>query len=293
MSKFISIIIALILSGTAMTAETEWSRVAGGYVKHTSLPAEKKAACTKLLKEELGKLDGAFDVELLRPIDRRFHTIGCLDGWSALDSRLRNDEVLTVGVQVSVVERKLYLRVDNFALGTARALISALSLLKWKGEVDSVVIDLRGNIGGQLDELKILLDQLFSPEVGRTFMIIDTVSDWPRSQKTKSLGEFRGMPITILADAQSMSAAEWMIQVLRREWYPKTTRVVGARTGGKAVIQCLRPEGPITIKVTCGEWKNGRERVQDVGIEPDIPLSLSECLMDVTCIVRMATSARG
>ena len=138
------------------------------------------------------------------------------------------------------------------------------------GRVNGLVLDLRSNPGGSLDEA-IALSDLFLDE-GRIV-----------SQRGRARGEsitynsetmFRGqiapnVPLIVLIDAGSASASEIVAGALQDH---RRALIMGERSFGKGSVQSLVPLGPdAALKLTTARYYTpSGHSVQEGGIKPDI-----------------------
>jgi C-terminal processing protease CtpA/Prc len=283
MSKIATLVGAILiaLASPATAAETNpVERAVKMYERISSLPREKLEHCGALLRSELsagGATTGSIPEETIAMTDRKMHEDKCLDEYSSL---LPEEKWW---MQIS--EQYLFLNIKAF-WGAANELADGFRMLpsNWKDSVRTVVIDLRGNRGGSVNDLRDVLDRYFAPGKGKMFMTVEA-TDYPEFQVTTQRGVLAGFPIIILADSGTASTAEWMIKTLRFEWFPDTTLIVGpTKTYGKAIIQCWRLEEGFFLKATCGEWKIADQRVQGVGIEPDRTRDLGACGKSESCL---------
>jgi len=138
------------------------------------------------------------------------------------------------------------------------------------GRVSGLLLDLRANPGGSLDEA-VALSDLFLDQ-GRIV-----------SQRGRARGEtllydaetvFRGdmaegVPLIVLIDAGSASASEIVAGALQDH---RRALVMGERSFGKGSVQSLLPLGPdAALKLTTARYYTPRgNSVQEGGIKPDI-----------------------
>ena len=138
------------------------------------------------------------------------------------------------------------------------------------GRINGLVLDLRNNPGGSLDE-SVALSDLFL----KTGRIV--------SQRGRARGEtilydaesvFRGdmadgVPVIVLINAGSASASEIVAGALQDH---RRALIMGERSFGKGSVQSLLPLGPdAALKLTTARYftPSGRS-VQEGGIKPDI-----------------------
>lgn len=138
------------------------------------------------------------------------------------------------------------------------------------GKLDGLVLDLRANPGGSLDEA-VALSDLFLDE-GRI------VSQRGRAQGETYIYEaetvYRGqiaenVPMIVLIDAGSASASEIVAGALQDH---RRAVIMGERSFGKGSVQTLLPLGrDAALKLTTARYYTPSDHsVQEGGIEPDI-----------------------
>jgi carboxyl-terminal processing protease len=153
------------------------------------------------------------------------------------------------------------------------------------GRVSGLVLDLRRNPGGSLDEAVALTD-LFLDEgqivsqrgrsYGETFEFEADDMDYyvrrrlSREQAQIFMGEIaKGVPMIVLIDAGSASASEIVAGALQDHG---RALVMGQRSFGKGSVQSLLPLGPDSaLKLTTARYYTPKGKsVQEGGIAPDI-----------------------
>lgn len=133
-----------------------------------------------------------------------------------------------------------YVRLTQFTPSCARILRNALdSMKKVKPELSGVVLDLRNNPGGLLDEA-VNLCNIF---IDRNQLIVSTkgkMQDWDKEFKTTEAPWDTKIPLTVLVNHSSASASEIVagtVQDLDRGV------VIGEKSYGKGLVQTTRPLG--------------------------------------------------
>ena len=127
-----------------------------------------------------------------------------------------------------------YVRIDDFAEHTEEELTSALHAMQSKG-MKRIVLDLRGNPGGQLDQA-IRMVNLFVP---RGLMVVYTrgrEKSADQEYRATENGEFLTAPMIVLVNRQSASASEIVSGALQDH---DRALVVGETTFGKALVQSV------------------------------------------------------
>jgi carboxyl-terminal processing protease len=158
-----------------------------------------------------------------------------------------------------------YVHFATFSTGSHGELASAIQRLDQKG-AKGLVLDLRGNPGGQLNE-SVLAASLFLKKGQRV------VSTRSRTQGTKvydAVGDqLPKMPTVVLIDHNTASAAEILSSALA-EHHVATT--VGTQSFGKGTFQeVIRLDGGGALDLTIGKYftANGTSLIGD-GITPDV-----------------------
>ncbi len=189
--------------------------------------------------------------------------------------RARRVKVTRAQITVPVVSsslkrtggRKLgYARLASFSEGADVALRRAVDKLQGEG-AEGLVLDLRGNGGGLLDEA-VLNASIFLPK-GEVVVSTESRTQGHAVYKTKG-DNLPPLPIVVLIDRNTASAAEILTAALADDVAAKT---VGTRSYGKGVFQQeIGLSNGGALKLTVGEYftPNG-ENLAGKGIRPDIP----------------------
>ena len=168
---------------------------------------------------------------------------------------ITRDEVHVPAVIWGVLDSDIgYVIMDRVARNAAREMNEALAEL---GKTDGLIIDLRRNPGGFLDESLMLADLFLSP--GST--LASTVQRVPggsaEEPETDSYGDrwpvqVPELPIVILVDEFTASGAEILAGALQD--YDRAV-VLGQRTFGKGVVQTVMPlPYGRRLRFTTGSW---------------------------------------
>ncbi|MBQ8635378.1 hypothetical protein IJ425_04405, partial [bacterium] len=149
--------------------------------------------------------------------------------------------------------------------------------LKTKG-IESLIIDIRSNGGGIVDEAIEILDILC--EKGDTLLI--TVDKKEKEEITKSKREQQiDVPVIVLVNEYSASASEILAGALQDNGRAK---LVGNKTYGKGVIQTLiQLSDGSGLKMTTEEYYTpNRNKINKVGITPDYEVDLPSNIEKLT-----------
>ena len=189
-----------------------------------------------------------------------------------------------------------YIAFDDFTSNSAQVLLTHLDKLTQKATIKHLIIDIRGNGGGIIDEAVQLLS-FFLPkgtEVVSTQGKTDRVS---HIYATTTSPIFPQLPLTVMVDRNSASASEIVAGALQDL---KRATIVGERTFGKGLVQNIRPiayDGHLKITtskyylpsgrciqaIDYAERQKGNKLHKDTtgGILPDVILTDSQKL-DIT-----------
>jgi carboxyl-terminal processing protease len=199
-----------------------------------------------------------------------------------------------------------YIKLDRFARGAAAEVRKALQDLEKTGHLRGLVLDLRDNLGGLLDQA-VEITQLFVPQGS---VIVSTRGRTPETERvyrSKMPPLAPDLPLEVLMNEVSASASEIVggaIQDLDRG------AIVGVPSFGKGLVQLIKPLPYNTsLKITTARYyipsgrsiqaidygrhdgnfseipdslrntfttANGRAVMDGHGIEPDVEASLGE-----------------
>jgi carboxyl-terminal processing protease len=202
-------------------------------------------------------------------------TLGVLDAKTKKVRQLRliRAEVAlpNVSSRVETVNgRKLgYVRMLSFSEGAHAQLGNAVRKVEREG-AQGIVLDLRGNPGGLLDEA-VLSASLFLPE---DEVVVTTESRTQGDSVHKTVGgTLSELPLVVLIDRGTASAAEILAAALADN---ADAPVVGTRSFGKGVFQ--QEEGLANggaLKLTIGEYftPDGVNLARTHGIHPEVEVS--------------------
>ncbi|WP_141329490.1 MXAN_5808 family serine peptidase [Myxococcus sp. AB025B] len=219
------------------------------------------------LNEAVSKLRGPVDSRITITVER--------DGWE-------KPRVMTVAramISIESVQHKMlsgnvgYIRLKNFQGNTTRDLEAALGELRkqadTKGGFKGLVLDLRGNPGGLLEQAIQVSDTfLSSGTIVATVGLSDKLREEKRARPTEGEDAY---PIAVLVNAGSASASEIVAGALKNL---NRGVIIGRQTFGKGSVQVLYdfPDDS-ALKLTIAKYLTpGDVSIQEVGIVPDIQL---------------------
>ncbi len=144
-----------------------------------------------------------------------------------------------------------YVKLNSFTESASGELKQAFNELKSKNQITGLVLDLRGNPGGLLNEAVNIVN-IFIDKGKEIVSTKGKVSEWDKSYKAINTALDTEMPIVVLVNSGSASASEIVsgaLQDLDRGV------VLGQRTFGKGLVQTTRPLSYNTqLKVTTAKY---------------------------------------
>ncbi len=165
----------------------------------------------------------------------------------------------------------LYVKITSFIETTHKELEKALSDYKSnnKGKMEGILIDLRKNPGGLLDQAIKICDMFLKEGV-----IVSTIARDPKNKDVtyaSKKAEYGDVPIVILINEYSASASEIVSGALQDN---KRALIVGERSFGKGSVQSVIKLGDGSgLKLTVARYYTPSGiSIQAEGIKPDIEI---------------------
>ena len=188
-------------------------------------------------------------------------------------------------VKVNQVEGKVlsnnigYINFTSFDESTANDFKVQYDELKNQG-ITSLIIDLRNNGGGIVDEALNIADYFTEED---TVLLYEVDKNSKEAVKKAKNGKTIDMPVIILTNGNTASASEILAGALKDLGIAKT---VGTTTYGKGVIQqILSLTDGSGLKITIEEYQTpNRNKINGIGIQPDEEVELPETVNSVTNI---------
>lgn len=222
-------------------------------VKEIKVPlSEKKSSL-------LGKVDyGKVKIEVLREGKER-------------EFEIQREEISLQTVEYKQLENKIgYIAISQFADGTAKDFVKELETSK-KNDDRALIIDLRNNPGGLLNEVQDVADSIMGEAT-----IVYTQDRNGKKQYIKSRdGGGLNIPLVVLINEGSASASEVLSGAVRDN---EIGTLVGEKTFGKALVQTVRQLSDGSgFKLTVQQYFTPRgENINHKGIVPDVEVKLDE-----------------
>ena len=183
------------------------------------------------------------------------------------NKKIKRKEIKIKSVKSSIMDNHIgYIKIISFMSGTTpNEFIEALQSTK---DTDSLIIDLRGNTGGLLDNAVFIADRFI--DQGK---IVDIIyrNGYRKTINAQDEGIPLDKPVVVLVNGASASASEILSGALRDAH--KAT-LIGRKTFGKGLVQKVVPLPNQTgVNVTIARYltPNGTD-INKLGIKPDIEI---------------------
>jgi carboxyl-terminal processing protease len=182
-------------------------------------------------------------------------------------------------IHVASVEHKMlegadhvgYVRLKAFQANSSSDLDDALADLKKSGELKGLVLDLRGNPGGLLDQAAKIADKFIAE--GPIVATVGNPSEGREEKVAHADGTEPNYPIALLVNASSASASEIVAGAMKNH---DRAVVVGETTFGKGSVQLVFTDLPdkAALKLTIAQYltEPGDISIQGTGVTPDVEL---------------------
>lgn len=162
-----------------------------------------------------------------------------------------------------------YLYLETFSSNAKDQVKDGLAKLE-KENINSLIIDLRGNTGGYLNTCKDIANIFLKKN--KTIYSLESKVD--KTHVVDTTNEHYDLPIVVLIDGATASASEILAAALKESY---GAILVGTKSYGKGKVQQTNKLSDDTmIKYTTAKWftPNG-DSIDGVGLEPGITVELS------------------
>ncbi len=243
-------------------------------------PIDETPAFKKGLKagDKILKIEGEFtkDMTLMDAVKRLRGPKGTdvtisihREGWTELkDVTITRDNIPLISVKAKTLEPGYgYIRIRSFQANTTKDFKKSMADLTKDGDLKGLILDLRNNPGGLLDQA-VRISDVFLEEG----LIVYTKSRRQENNLSYSAhknGTSYTFPIVVLVNEGSASASEIVAGALQDH---KRALVLGAQSFGKGSVQTIHPmANGAGLRLTTARYytPNGRS-IQATGITPDI-----------------------
>ncbi len=252
----------------------------GDYISHIDEEAVMGLTLSEAVDKMRGPVNTPINVRIIR------------EGEEPFDVKIVRDIIKITSVKSKVHSDVGYLRITSFTQKTYKNLIKEFSKLekKMNGNIKGLVLDLRNNPGGLLDQAISVSDAFL--ERGE---IVSTRGRETNAEQrfNASKGDItKGLPIIVLINGGSASASEIVAGALQDH---KRGILLGTSTFGKGSVQTIIPvssKGAIRL-TTARYYTPSGKSIQATGIEPDIYVPQSKLEVIEKTNGRKESSLRG
>ncbi len=231
--------------------------ISGDYISHIDEEAVMGLSLSEAVERMRGPVNTPISITVIRT------------GKKPFDLKIVRDIIKITSVKTKVYDSVGYLRITSFTQKTHKSLIREFSKLEKKitGSMTGLILDLRNNPGGLLDQAVSVSDAFLD----RGEIVSTRGRDTNAEQRfNASKGDItKGIPIVILINGGSASASEIVAGALQDH---KRGILMGTATFGKGSVQTIIPvssRGAIRL-TTARYFTPSGKSIQAKGIEPDV-----------------------
>ena len=194
-----------------------------------------------------------------------------------IEYEIKREKIITNPVTGKVLNDNIgYIEVPSFDEDTAKYFKEEFEKLQ-KQNIKSLVIDLRNNGGGIVDEATKIADYILDKD---STIVITTDKNGKEKETKAKENPIINMPIVVLVNKNTASASEILSGALKDL---NKAKLVGTKTYGKGVIQgVMSLKDGSGLKITTEEYATpNREKINKKGIEPNEVVELPETVKNV------------
>lgn len=203
-------------------------------------------------------------------------------GEETLTFEIERKKIELYPIESEVLENDIgYINISSFCEDCSSKFKENYDKLKRKN-IKSLVIDLRNNGGGIVDEALEILDSILDKD--SIMLITANKKGEEKIEKAKKKPTIE-VPIVVLVNENTASSSEIFAAALKEN---NKAKIIGTKTYGKGVIQeSITLSDGSGIKITTEEYYTpNRNKINKIGITPDIEVDLEEKTKNITEISR-------
>lgn len=193
--------------------------------------------------------------------------LGIIRDKTPMSFEMKKEIIKVKTTKTKIIEDKYgYVKINVFQKDTGKELYESINRMTKEKKLAGLIIDLRGNPGGLLDEAVNVADLFLDNEV---VTYTKDRSEYKKYYKAENGQIVRNMPLVVLVDSGSASASEIVAGALQDH---KRAIIIGSRTFGKGSVQnIIEFNDGTALKLTTSRYytPNGRS-IQARGIDPDV-----------------------
>lgn len=203
-----------------------------------------------------------------------------LRGTETKTFELKRENIKVNPVEGKVLNNQIgYIEFSSFDEGTAKDFKAKYEELQKQG-IKSLIIDLRNNGGGIVDEALEIADYIVDKD---SILLYEVDKNNKEEIKKSENNPIINMPIVILTNENTASSSEILAGALKDLGKAK---ICGSKTYGKGVIQQVLtlPDGS-GLKITSEKYLTpSKTEINKIGIEPDEKVELPDTVKNVLSV---------
>lgn len=195
-----------------------------------------------------------------------------------LEKNITRKKIQTDLVYFEQIREFGIIEISSFGNGVSLRLEEISKQILSNNNFKHLILDLRGNSGGLLEESIEVLSYFTEPNLTA---VIEKQKDSELVIRTRfKENRLIDLPVTVLVDQHSASASEILAGALRDL---RQAKLVGRTTVGKGVVQRFYTlSNNDQIKITIAEWLTpNRTEINKIGLKPDIWVNPGEDIKQV------------
>lgn len=198
------------------------------------------------------------------------------EGWDSLKAITLKREIIPIqSVKAEFLSPGFaYTRITNFQSHTTTDFKEKLQDMQKKHRIDGLILDLRNNPGGLLNQAISIADIFL--EKGTIVYTKGRREDQNNVYVAHDSGEKKTYPLVLLVNEGSASASEIVAGAIQAH---KRGIIVGTRTFGKGSVQTIipLPDGAGLRMTTAKYYTPDNRSIQALGITPDVEIPFIAC----------------
>jgi len=186
---------------------------------------------------------------------------------------ITRDKILINNTRREMIDGIGYIQIKSFTSGVSEDFEDALEWLTGQ-DVSGLIVDVRGNGGGSLDEV-IKISDLFLPAGEQKTLIVYVEDKYGKRKEYHAKPGANDLPMVVLTDAGSASASELFSGSIQSNG---RGIIIGEKTFGKGIVQTdyYLPDGTGFKITTKKYYLPSGQSPHGIGITPDITIEQSE-----------------
>ncbi|MBR4618245.1 MAG: S41 family peptidase [Bacilli bacterium] len=188
--------------------------------------------------------------------------------------KIKLEEVIIPSVESEIIEKNNkkvgVITIGIFAANTYQQFNTELKELE-KNNIDAIIIDVRSNTGGYLDQASKILS-LF---MDKSKVIYQIESNNKKTKYYSNGTQNKNYKVAVLVNEGSASASEILAAAFKESY---NAEIIGIKTYGKGTVQTAQKlDSGSSIKITIENWLTPKgNSINKKGIEPTIKVELAE-----------------